>query len=28
MGAQDPQTLADAIRQVAELTAKGELEGA
>ena len=28
MGAQDPQTLADAIRQVAELKAKGELEGA
>ena len=28
MGAQDAETLADAIRQVAELKAKGELEGA
>jgi predicted DsbA family dithiol-disulfide isomerase len=28
MGAQDPETLADAIRQVAALKAKGELEAA
>lgn len=28
MGAQDPQTLADAIRQVADLKAKGEMDGA